>query len=997
MTGESELSAFTTSLGEALGGLRDAGALHRYSVEQPAAFWRAWLAFSALPVEGDANPVCDEAGRFFPRLRLNYAESLLAGRGQTADVVAVTTCEGDGSCTRLSRAELRVRVDRLARALQARGVGEGDRVVAIPRSDAQAVVAVLAVAAVGASLAMVSPEMGWPLMVTRLRPLAPRMLLAHTRPMPHDSGLPLPERVAQVAQALPSLAALVSLDDGAEHLPRLTLPVLNLSDLLRGSGQAAPAWPGFAFDQPLFVTATAGPDGRCESLVHGAGGVLLEQVKEHRLHLELRPGDTLFAPASVASPTWLWQLSALASGCAIVLYNGPVRDAATLWRVAQAASASVVVTNAPYLRLGEHAGIAPGRELGLPALRALWYTGATLDEAASRWVHDEVKPVALQALCMSADMLGCLLLQRAGLPLDDPACRSLGLDVRELPEADGGGESQGRAGELVAMLRFPSRPLGFLDDPRGERFREAYLSRHPGAWASGRRVERSGEGALVVRGRVDGQMSVRGSRVAPAEVLAVVREFDEIREAAVVEQQLASVLGEGRAVLLVVMREGAQLDGNLIARVRRRLTEAASPAHVPDLMLAVPDLPRTADGAPCEEALRDLINQRPVRALARLRNPESLNALRGEPVLHAPCVPIGPLPPPPAPGWRSRQDHETYLRALWEKIFGFSPIGLDDDFFELGGHSLLAARIFADIQHSTQQNLAPSTLLKAPTIRQLAAVMDAAAWDLPVPLVQLRPGVGRPFFLVHSLAGTFLELWAVLRALDTQRAVYGLQARAVGDEHAPYVTVQEMAADYIGHMRRVQPTGPYAVGGYSFGGLVAYEIAQQLCRAGETVELVTLIDTHVHGRYLPPVEWMRYCAGWLRLTGRRLWSLSPQGRFDYLRKKCMVLLDRWRVATGRPPKRPELVGDVLREANFPPALRRVRGSMLVALRDYRPEPYPGRVVFLRAAVASPGDPMPVWRKVVRGGLEVDVTPGDHDEMISGANAKALALALARHL
>jgi len=142
---------------------------------------------------------------------------------------------------------------------------------------------------------------------------------------------------------------------------------------------------------------------------------------------------------------------------------------------------------------------------------------------------------------------------------------------------------------------------------------------------------------------------------------------------------------------------------------------------------------------------------------------------------------------------------------------------------------------------------------------------------------------------------------------------------------------------------------------------------------------------------------VHYCAGWLGVTWRRLRSLPLRGQLDYLQKKVAVLVDRGRVAVGLQPKRPELVGDVLKEANFPPALRRVRGAMLVALREYRPEPYSGRVVFLRASRPGPGDPLPVWRKIARGGLEIDVTPGDHDEMISGANAKALAVALARHL
>jgi acetoacetyl-CoA synthetase len=903
--------------------------------------------------------------------------------------VAITSCHADGSTDRVSRAELREQVQRLAQALQALGVGEGDRVALVPRSDTRAVVAVLAVAALGATLALVSPETGPALMVSRFRALAPRVLLAHAGPMQHDSGQPLALRVAKVAEALPTLQTLVVLDDAAGQLPPLTLQVIDFSTALAESKSANDAWPAYPFNQPLFVTSTSGANGQAEGLVHGAGGVLLEHVKEHRLHLGLDSKDVLFAPASVSSPLWLWQLSALASGCGIVLYDGPVRDAATLWRVARDSAATVFVTSAPYLRLGEHAGLSPRSAFGLKALRAVHYTGMTLDDAAARWLRERVGPITLQALCVSPDLLSCLLLQPPGAALEHEACRSLGLGVQIAGDAAGG--------ELVCAAHFPSRPLGYLDDPDGVRFRAAYLARHPCAWATGERVERTADGVLLLRGRVDGLMNVRGMRVAPRELLHVLREFSEIGVAVVVEQQQPVLLGEGRAVLLLVMREGAQLEGSLIARLRRRITEATSPAHVPDLLLAVPELPCLANGSVAVRALDDVVNDRPVQDLPYLRNPACLDVLRSEAALRAQSLAAGPLPPPPAPGWRSRQDHEAYLQALWEKIFGFSPIGLDDDFFELGGHSLLAARIFADIQRSTDQSLAPSTLLKAPTIRQLAAVMDQAAWDLPVPLVQLRPGTGRPFFLVHSLAGTFLELWAVLRALDTQRAVYGLQARAAGDEHAPYVSVREMAADYIGHIRRLQPHGPYAVGGYSFGGLVAYEIAQQLCRAGETVELLTLIDTHVHGRYLPLGEWVPYCAEWLRITWRRLVSLSPQGRLDYMHKKMVVLMDRARVAVGLRPRRPELVGDLLREANFPPALRRVRGAMLVALRDYRPEPYPGRVVFLRAARPAPGDPMPVWRKVVQGGLQVDVTPGDHDEMISGANAKALALALARHL
>jgi acetoacetyl-CoA synthetase len=992
MAGESERGAFAASLGQAGVGVNDVEDLPRLARAHPEVFWRQWLAASGLQTRGSAVPtlVRDTLGgqTFFPGLRLNVAENLIDGRGARADAAALTVCHADGRMSAWPRAELQRQVERLAQALRRRGVGEGDRVALIPRGDAQAVVAVLAVAAVGASLAIVSPETGVPLMVDRFRPLAPRVLLAHAGAMPHDSGQPLAQRVMQVVRALPSLEWLVVLDDAADRLPSLGIPVERLSAV----GRDEPFdWRAFPFDHPLVITPAVGAQGQAESLVHGAGGVLLEHTKEHRLHAGFTPQDTVFAPASVASPLWLWQLSALASGCEIVLYDGPVREPATLWRIAASAQATVFVVQAPYLRLGERSGLSPGREFDLSRLRALWCSGMTLDDAAAAWVRTEVKDLPLAGLCVATDTLACLVLQQPGRPLEDPACHSLGLDLRaaSLPGGD--------ALELVCTTPFPSRPLGFLHDAHGERWREAQLARHPGAWASGERVEIAPGGGWQLRGRVDGVLSVRGTRIAGHEVQAVWREFPEIRDAVMVEQRLPGLLGEGRAVLLAEMHGGATLDGPLIARLRRRLAEAASPSHVPDLLLAVPELPRTLQGEPCREALADLVNRRPLREGLRLGNPHSIEVLRQLEALGAPPLPIGPLPPPPAPGWRSRQDHESYLQTLWQQIFGFSPIGLDDDFFALGGHSLLAARIFADIQRSTGQNLAPTTLLRAPTIRQLAEVMDAAAWSVPVPLVQLRPGSGRPFFLVHSLAGTFLELWAVLRALDTVRPVYGLQARGLGEGQEPHVRVADMAREYIGHMRRVQPEGPYAVGGYSFGGLVAYEIAQQLHRAGQQVELLGLIDTHVHGRYLPFWQWLHHCAGRVMVTVNNLRALPPGRRLSHVRKKMLVLLDRWRSRLGLEPRHPDLVGDLLREANFPPALRRVRGAMLVAFHDYRPEPYPGRALFLRAAVPGDNDPLPVWRKVVRGGLDVSVTPGTHDEMISGANAKALATALGRHL
>jgi acetoacetyl-CoA synthetase len=366
-------------------------------------------------------------------------------------------------------------------------------------------------------------------------------------------------------------------------------------------------------------------------------------------------------------------------------------------------------------------------------------------------------------------------------------------------------------------------------------------------------------------------------------------------------------------------------------------------------------------------------------------------------VTPAPSAVATPLPPPPAPGWRSRREHETYLSALWDKVSD-QPIGLDDDL--LGGdvEPLLPLRLLAEIERATTHKLTLEDLYKAPTLRKLAAVLDTAGWDWPVPLVQLRPGSGRPFFLMHSLAGTFLELWAVFRSLETPRPVLGFQARGLAAGQQPHLSIPEMASEYILHMRRVQPTGPYALGGFSIGGVIAYEVAQQLVREGEEVDLLCLIDTGVHGRYLPPMQWLQQRMARTQKALHTLYTLPLPGKLAYVKKKSLVILDRVRMRCGLEPRWPELVGDVVREEHFPPASRRTRGAMLLAWREYRPRPYEGRMLFLRAAVQDGRiDPVPFWRRVVRGGLEVIVAPGNHDEMVTGAHAKVVAAALARHL
>jgi acetoacetyl-CoA synthetase len=288
-------------------------------------FWRHFLSWAELHWEGSAARVTDADGvAVFPDLRLNYAENLLLGSGAGPDAIAITSCHADGGRERLTRAELQARVEQMAEVLREQGVGVGDRVVAILRNDADAAVTALAVAAIGASLTIAASEAAASETVERFAALAPRLLIAHVAALPHDTGEPLTARVLQVAAALASLDLLITL--GPTPLRPMRGPAVRaLPALLEGHRADEFHWQRFAFEQPLFAQASS----------RSAGGLLIEHVRQHRLEYKLRADDKLFFHVSCASAAWHWQLSALATGCEIVLYDGPMTDAVAMRRIVQ--------------------------------------------------------------------------------------------------------------------------------------------------------------------------------------------------------------------------------------------------------------------------------------------------------------------------------------------------------------------------------------------------------------------------------------------------------------------------------------------------------------------------------------------------------------------------------------------------------------------------------------------------------------------------------------
>ena len=606
-------------------------ALWQWSIDQPAAFWaqlwdftevQASEPYTAVLSDPDAMP----GARWFEGARLNFAENLLRYRdAQTALVFQ----DEDGSERRLSYAELYAQSARLAATLSAQGVGPGDRVAAIMPNIPEAVVGMLATSWLGAVWSSCSPDFGVEGILDRFGQIRPRLLLACTGYRFKGRLVDVREKIQTVRKGLPGCDACIVVEwpgippmAGAE----------SLADAL-SKERPVPAFAQLPFDHPLYILFSSGTTGKPKCIVHGAGGTLLQHLKEHRLHCDLRRTDTLFYFTTCGWMMWNWLVSGLATGATLVLFDGnPMYPRVeSLWEMADRLGITIFGTSAKYLSAQAKAGIRVKEKLPLRSLRSVLSTGSPLAPESFDFVLEAVHAgVQISSISGGTDIVSCFALGNPTLPVrrGQLQCRGLGMAV-EVFDTDGA-SVRNTPGELVCTRPFPAMPVGFWDDPDGRRFHAAYFERFPGVWTHGDWTVLTDDGALIIAGRSDAVLNPGGVRIGTAEIYRQVERLPEVRESVCVGQHYDD---DVRVILFVVLKAGVQLDDGLRRAIRDTLRRNASPRHVPAEILQVRDIPRTRSGKISELAVRDTIEGRPVANTTALANPEVLDQYRDRPEL----------------------------------------------------------------------------------------------------------------------------------------------------------------------------------------------------------------------------------------------------------------------------------------------------------------------------------------------------------------------------
>ena len=629
---DATLTSFSRYVGERWNvALSDFESLHRWSVENSEIFWESIWQFCDVRASVQPTKVVDHPGlmpgaRWFDDAKLNFTENLLRRNDNGAAIIS----RAEGRPDRIiSYSDLQNQVNRLVRAYRASGVQAGDRIVAYMPNIPETVICMLAAASIGATWSSCSPDFGARGVIDRFGQISPKLLVTVDGYRYGGKSFDISEKLSEVIENIPSLEKVLVVPFLDEPTTHQIDKSITLEEFSEGHSSDPVEHTQLPFNHPLFILFSSGTTGAPKCIVHGVGGTLLQHLKEHRLHVDLKPSERLFFFTTCGWMMWNWLVTAFASEATIVLYEGSPFEPneSAFFDYISEYSIDYFGISAKYIDFISKAGLRPKDTHDLSSLKTIMSTGSPLIPEGFSYVYDAIKDdVCLSSISGGTDLISCFVLGNPTLPVwrGEIQCKGLGMDIAVFDD-NGDEVDAGTKGELVCRNLFPSMPIGFWNDEDDEKYRSAYFERFSGVWHHGDYVELTEHGGMVVYGRSDAVLNPSGVRIGTAEIYRQAEQVDEVVESLVIGQRWD---GDTRVVLFVRLREDVELDEALTRKIKTVIRTNASPRHVPAKIIQVADIPRTKNGKITEVAVRKIVHGESIDNIEALDNPEALNLYR---------------------------------------------------------------------------------------------------------------------------------------------------------------------------------------------------------------------------------------------------------------------------------------------------------------------------------------------------------------------------------
>jgi len=611
--------------------------LHTWSIKHPDSFWPTLCEFFDLNFDTKPHQILNYydqmfEARWFSGARFNFAQKLLARKDKHPALISINE---NNERQVISYEELHADVARCAAGLKAAGVGTGDRVAALMPNTSQTIIAMLATTSLGAIWSSCSPDFGAQAALDRIGQIEPKVLFICDGHQYHGKVHSGAAKIKELYAAVSSLVQVVICPNIHEAIDISALAKAKYwNDFLQPASQCD--FVSLPFESPVYILFSSGTTGKPKCIIHGAGGTLIQHIKELGLHTGIEATDNLCFYTTCGWMMWNWTVSALALGATLTLYEGsPTHpDSTRLFQLIDEEKVTVFGTSAKFISSVEKAGIKPKDQFKLAHLRCILSTGSPLLPKNYDFVYQQIKSeVQLSSISGGTDIISCFALGNPMLPVykGELQCLGLGMAVEVFDEQ--GHSVQKTRGELVCTMPFPSMPVGFWNDKDRSLYRRAYFEHFPGVWAHGDFAEITQHRGLIIYGRSDAVLNPGGVRIGTAEIYRQVEKIDAVIDSIVIGQDWQD---DVRIVLFVKLREGIKLTEEFINSIKLLIRQNASPRHVPAKILQVGDIPRTISGKIVEVAVRQVVHGLPIDNLQSLANPQALDYFKNREELSEP-------------------------------------------------------------------------------------------------------------------------------------------------------------------------------------------------------------------------------------------------------------------------------------------------------------------------------------------------------------------------